>query len=114
MSTKVTNFTYGGNFFGEKAKSDANEAEESEAEENNVEERETNEDTTHEGGKTKKPKKSLALRKSQASRQIIQELSLDPMFVVLHHYLVSKNGNSLVDILDEIKDHLAFLRSRVR
>ena len=41
---------------------------------------------------------------------IVDELSMDPMFIVLCHFLVSKKGNSLVDILDDIKDHLSHLR----
>ena len=45
-----------------------------------------------------------------ASRRIIKELSLDPMFIVLRRFLVSKKGNSLVNILEDIKDHLAALR----
>jgi len=40
---------------------------------------------------------------------MVAGLGLDPMFLVLEHYFVSKKGNSMVEILEEIKDHLAYL-----
>ena len=44
---------------------------------------------------------------------IIEELSGDPMFMVLTHMLISKKGNSIADLLEEIKDHLAFIRMKL-
>jgi hypothetical protein len=44
---------------------------------------------------------------------VVRALSKDPMFLVLTKFLVSKKGNNIADILEEIKDHLAFLRHRM-
>lgn len=47
------------------------------------------------------------------SDSIVEELSGDPMFMVLTRFLMSKKGNSIADILEEIKDHLAFIRAHI-
>lgn len=44
---------------------------------------------------------------------VVQALSKDPMFLVLTKFLVSKRGNNIADILEEIKDHLAFIRNQL-
>lgn len=59
-------------------------------------------------------KKSLLKRQASISDSLIEELSSDPMFLVLSKFLVSKKGNSIADILEEIKDHLAFIRLHMR
>jgi hypothetical protein len=44
---------------------------------------------------------------------LIDELSGDPMLLVLTRMLVSKKGNNIADILEEIKDHLFFIRAKL-
>ena len=55
-------------------------------------------------------KRSERAYEESVSDSIINDLSADPMFEVLKHYLISTKGNKLVDILDDIKDHLAAIR----
>jgi hypothetical protein len=52
-------------------------------------------------------------RRPSISDSIIEELSQDPMLLVLTRFLISKKGNSIADILEEIKDHLAFIRAQI-
>jgi hypothetical protein len=52
-------------------------------------------------------------RRPSISDSIIEELSGDPMLLVLTRFLISKKGNSIADILEEIKDHLAFIRAQI-
>jgi hypothetical protein len=47
------------------------------------------------------------------SDSLIEELSKDPMLIVLTRFLISKKGNNIADILEEIKDHLAFIRAHI-
>jgi hypothetical protein len=44
---------------------------------------------------------------------LIDELSGDPMLLVLTKFLISKKGNNIADILEEIKDHLFYIRGKL-
>ena len=41
---------------------------------------------------------------------LLEELSSDPLMIVLGNFLISRKGNNIADILEDIRDHLAYIR----
>jgi hypothetical protein len=41
---------------------------------------------------------------------LLEELSRDPLMIVLGNFLISRKGNNIADILEDIRDHLGYIR----
>ena len=53
-------------------------------------------------------------KQEKDSDSVVQELSGDPMFLVMSHFLTSKSGKNLVDILESINENLTHFSLKTR
>lgn len=49
-------------------------------------------------------------RELEDDESLLEELSRDPLMIVLGNFLISRKGNNIADILEDIRDHLGYIR----
>ena len=57
-----------------------------------------------------KSKKSESESELEDDESLLEELSRDPLMIVLGNFLISRKGNNIADILEDIRDHLGYIR----
>lgn len=58
-------------------------------------------------------KKSGSGSELEDDESLLEELSRDPLMIVLGNFLISRKGNNIADILEDIRDHLGYIRQHL-
>lgn len=91
-----------------KSEGDSDSKSETKSDKDSESETKSNKDSDNESEtKTKSESDKESLEDDES---LLEELSSDPLMIVLGNFLISRKGNNIADILEDIRDHLAYIR----